>query len=117
MKKKSNKNNFLIISIGAIPAAIFRWQIDQYYIVNIIGCFLLGIINNLYIHKKYKLLFGFAFCGSLTTFSGWSFHMLELISKGFYKEFFFSSMSIIIFGLFAVLLGHFSSNAINKLLK
>ena len=30
-------NKFLFISIGAFPAAIFRWQIDDIYVVNIIG--------------------------------------------------------------------------------
>ena len=79
---------FLVISIGALPAAIFRWQIDQIFIVNLIGCFLLGFINSSSLPKRYKLILGFGFCGSLTTFSGWSFQLFELISQGFYKLFF-----------------------------
>ena len=106
MKTFLKNNNFFIISIGAIPAAIFRWQIDQIFIVNIIGCFLLGFINALSISRKYKLLFGFGFCGSLTTFSGLSFQMFKLINQGFYKLFFLNSIFMVLLGIFAVLLGH-----------
>ena len=100
------KNNFIIISIGAVPAAILRWQIDQIFIVNIIGCFLLGFINSLAISKRYKLILGFGFCGSLTTFSGWSFQLFKLINQGFYKLFVLNSISIVMLGILAVSLGH-----------
>ena len=76
-------NNFIIISVGAVPAAILRWQIDQIFIVNAIGCFLLGFINSLPVSRRYKLMFGFGFCGSLTTFSGLSFQLYKLINQGF----------------------------------
>ena len=84
MSNSLNKNKFLLISIGAVPGALFRWQIDDIFIVNIIGCFLLGMINSLPISRRYKLILGFGFCGSLTTFSGWSFQLFQLISKGLY---------------------------------
>ena len=106
MKIFLKNNNFFIISIDAIPAAILRWQIDQIFIVNIIGCFLLGFINALSISRKYKLLFGFGFCGSLTTFSGLSFQMFKLIDQGFYKLFVLNSIFMVLLGIFAVLLGH-----------
>ena len=100
------KNNFICISIGAVPAAILRLQIDQIFIVNIIGCFLLGFINSLAISKRYKLILGFGFCGSLTTFSGWSFQLFKLINQGLYQLFFLKSISIVMLGIFAVSLGH-----------
>ena len=100
------KNNFIFISIGAAPAAILRLQIDQIFIVNIIGCFLLGFINSLAISKRYKLILGFGFCGSLTTFSGWSFQLFKLINQGFYQLFFLNTISIVMLGIFAVSLGH-----------
>ena len=99
-------NSFIIISIGAVPAAILRWQIDQIFIVNAIGCFLLGFINSLPISRRYKLLFGFGFCGSLTTFSGLSFQLYKLINQGFYKLFFLNSILILTIGLLSVGLGH-----------
>ena len=108
------KNNFIIISIGSIPAAIIRWQLDNIFIVNIAGCFLLGFFNILPIPKRYKLILGFGFCGSLTTFSGWSFQLFELIRQGLYKLFFLNSILLMVFGLFAVALGHrFAEKIIN----
>tara|TARA_B100001029_G_C15025575_1_gene433411 strand:- start:297 stop:641 length:345 start_codon:yes stop_codon:yes gene_type:complete len=106
MQRILKNNNFFIISIGAIPAAIIRWQIDQIFIVNLIGCFLLGLINSSTISKRYKLIFGFGFCGSLTTFSGWSLKLFELIDQGFYKLFFLNSIGMVTLGVFAVGLGH-----------
>ena len=108
------KNNFICISIGAVPAAILRLQIDQLFIVNIIGCFLLGFINSLAISKRYKLILGFGFCGSLTTFSGWSFQLFKLISQGFYKLFFFNLMVNLLMGLFAVCFGYLFAKRINS---
>tara|TARA_B100001029_G_C14822975_1_gene318686 strand:+ start:41 stop:385 length:345 start_codon:yes stop_codon:yes gene_type:complete len=101
------KNKFFLISIGAIPGALIRWQIDDIFIVNIIGCFLLGIINALPISRRYKLIFGFGFCGSLTTFSGWSLNLFQLISQGLYKLFFLNSFIIVLIGFFFVCLGDF----------
>ena len=99
-------NNFIIISVGAVPAAILRWQIDQIFIVNAIGCFLLGFINSLPVSRKYKLIFGFGFCGTLTTFSGLSFQLYKLINQGFYKLFFLNSILILMIGLVSVCFGH-----------
>ena len=50
------KNKYFLISIGAVPGAIFRWQIDDFFIVNTIGCFLLGIINAMPVKRIYKLI-------------------------------------------------------------
>ena len=107
-------NNFFIISAGAVPAAMFRSQIDQIFIVNIVGCFLLGLINSLTISRRYKLFLGFGFCGSLTTFSGWSFQLFNLINQGFYKLFFLNSICFVMLGIVAVALGHmFAKKIIN----
>ena len=99
-------NSFIIISFGAVPAAILRWQIDQIFIVNAIGCFLLGFINSLPVSRRYKLMCGFGFCGSLSTFSGLSFQLYKLINQGFYKLFFLNSILILTIGLLSVGLGH-----------
>ena len=107
-----SKNNLLLISIGAIPAALLRWQIDEIFIVNIIGCFLLGFVNALNISKRYKLIFGFGFCGSLTTFSGWIFQLFDLINNSFYKQFLLSSIFILFMGFISVGLGNFIAKKI-----
>ena len=107
------KNKFILISLGAIPGALFRWQIDEMFIVNLIGCFLVGFINSLDISKRYKLILGVGFCGSLTTFSGWSSHLYELLSQGLYKLFLFNSISIVIVGIFLIGLGHMFAKKLN----
>ena len=100
------KNNyFFLIALGAVPAALLRWQINDNFIVNIIGCFLLGFINSLAISREYKLIYGFGFCGSLTTFSGWSSQLFKLISQGSYKMFFLNSIMLVIIGILSVGLG------------
>tara|TARA_Y100001968_G_scaffold324138_1_gene362913 strand:+ start:805 stop:1149 length:345 start_codon:yes stop_codon:yes gene_type:complete len=106
MVNSLEKNNYFLIALGAVPAAILRWQIDQIFIVNTIGCFVLGFINTLQISKKYKLIFGFGFCGSLTTFGGWSFQLFQLINQGLYKLFFLKSIIAILIGFLAVGSGH-----------
>ena len=105
MRNFVKQNKFLLISLGAFPGALLRWKIDNILIVNIIGCFLLGIINALPISKKYKLIFGFSFCGSFTSFSGWSLQLFQLISQGLYELFFFKSIVIVLIGFFAICLG------------
>ena len=102
-----------MISAGAIPGALLRWQIDQIFIVNIIGCFLLGFFNSLAIPKRYKLTLGVGLCGSMTTFSGWSLHLHHLLSEGLYKLFFLNSISIVLLGVFAIGLGHILAKKLN----
>ena len=114
MNRIIQNNNFLLISIGAFPAAIIRWQIDQIFIVNLIGCFLLGFINSSNLTKRYKLILGFGFCGSLTTFSGWSFKLFKLISQGLYKLFFLNAILVVVFGVFAVGIGDFFGKKITN---
>ena len=85
--KKSLKNEFFIISIGSIIGALVRWKFDDIFVVNNIGCFLLGFVNNLSLSRKIKLLLGFSFCGSLTTFSSWIFKLFNLLQKGLFADF------------------------------
>ncbi len=107
------KNNVVLISIGALPGALTRWQIDDIFIANLIGCFLLGFFNNLTISRRYKLIFGFGFCGSMTTFSGWSFYLYNLINQGLYKIFLFHSILIVLLGIFAISLGYMFAKRLN----
>ena len=106
---------FFIISIIAFPAAILRWKIDQIFVVNIIGCFFLGFVNSLPISRRYKLIFGFGFCGTLTSFSGWSYQLFKLINEGLYKLFFLNSIAVVLIGILAVGLGHFFAKKIINL--
>tara|TARA_Y100001968_G_scaffold57099_1_gene48257 strand:+ start:930 stop:1274 length:345 start_codon:yes stop_codon:yes gene_type:complete len=107
------KETFFLISIGAIPGALFRWLIDEIFVVNLIGCFLFGFINSLNISKKYKLTIGAGLCGSMSTFSGWSFHLYKLLCQGLYNFFLVDSISIVVFAFFAMTLGHIFGKKLN----
>ena len=107
MSKDIKKNTFFLISLGAVSGALLRWQIDEIFVLNMIGCFLLGFFNSLSIQKKYKLILVTGLCGSMTTFSGWSFHLHNLLTHKMYKLFLVNSISSVIIGIFVVGLGHF----------
>ena len=111
------KNTFILISMGAVPGALIRWQIDEMFIVNLIGCFLLGFINSLDISKSYKLILGVGFCGSITTFSGFSFYLYKLLNQGLYKLFLFNSISIVLIGVFAIYLGYIFGGTMKSLIE
>ena len=106
-------NTFFLISVGAIPGALFRWLIDEIFIVNLIGCFLLGFFNSLDILKRYKLTLCVGLCASMTTFSGWSSNLYKLINQGLYKLFLFNSISIVLMGVLAIGLGHIFAKKLN----
>ena len=107
------KNKYFMISIGAIPGALIRWQIDDIFVVNLIGCFVLGFLNSSNIFKKYKLILGIGFCGSMTTFSGWSSQLNNFLYEGLYKLFFVNLISMVFAGIFAVCLGHIFAKKFN----
>ena len=113
MSKDITNNAFFLISLGAIPGALFRWQIDEIFIVNLIGCFFLGFFNSLDILKRYKLTLCVGLCGSMTTFSGWSSHLYNLLNQGLYKLFLFNSISIVLMGVLAIALGHIFAKKLN----
>ena len=117
MGKDIKNNTFFLISVGAIPGALFRWQIDEIFLVNIIGCFLLGLFNSLAISKRFKLILGIGLCGSLTTFSGWSFHLTQLLNQGLYKLFLFNSILMGFMGVLALGLGHILAKRLNSLIE
>tara|TARA_Y100001978_G_C23402175_1_gene295142 strand:- start:234 stop:560 length:327 start_codon:yes stop_codon:yes gene_type:complete len=100
-------SQFFIISAGSIIGSLIRWKINNIYLVNILGCFILGFAKNLNISKKLKLFICFSLSGSLTTFSGWIFDLFQLIRKDLYLMFFFNIGLLLILGYFAVYLGDF----------
>ena len=107
------KNTFFLISIGAIPGALFRWQIDEIFVVNIIGCFLLGFFHSFSISKRYKLTLGVGLCASMTTFSGWSFSLYKLLIQGQYKLFVIQSILNVLMAVFVMSLGYMLGKKLN----
>ena len=72
-----------ILSLGAVPGAFIRWQLDNDLLLNIFGALILGFVFGLPFRKHYHLVIGIGFCGSLTTFSGWMLDSAELLLSGF----------------------------------
>ena len=107
--------SFIFMSIGAIPGVIFRWQLKDIFLVNMIGCILIGLFNSFSFDSRYKLIFCIGFCGSLTTFSGWIFDLFILISDGSYVHALLDTISMLTIGFFAVCFGNLLGKRINKL--
>ena len=104
-----------VISAGSILGSLIRWKIDNVFLVNILGCFIFGFINNLHVSKKFKLFFCFSFCGSLTTFSGWILELLNILNKGFYFLFILNVSLFLVIGYFAIYFGYSLSANLRKL--
>ncbi len=115
MNINNQTQKVFLISIGAIPGAIIRWQLDEIFIVNMIGCFLIGLFNSLYLDSKYKLIFCIGFCGTLTTFSGWISNLFLLISNGLYIHLFIATASMLTMGFCAICLGNLLAKQIKRL--
>ena len=77
----------LLVGVGAVPGALFRWQLaldlgDQNLLANVLGAALLGLLAGLPAAPRRQLLLGIGFCGSLTTFSSWMLAAMKQLSSG-----------------------------------
>ena len=69
--------NYMLVCLGALPGTYLRWAIDDHFIVNVIGSFLIGILSCLPDKREMKIILIFGFCGSLTSFSGWIYEVFD----------------------------------------
>lgn len=74
------------------------------FLVNIIGCFLIGFIYGLsekngWLTSEIRLFLATGFCGGFTTFSTFSFESLDLLQSGAYFYFFLYILLSIIVGI------------------
>ena len=114
---KYNLDKFYLIALGSIPGAFIRWQVNNDFIVNFCGAFLIGLLVSLSLKSKWNLILGVGFCGSLTTFSGWILDSFLLINNGLsLKAFYLISMTFLC-GLSAVAIGFFIGRKINLLMQ
>ena len=101
MPLRTELQEVLLVSLGAVPGALLRWQValhlaDRNVLVNVVGAALLGLLAGLPAAPRRQLLVGIGFCGSLTTFSSWMLDAMRLISVGKVVE---------AFGLMGITLG------------
>ena len=80
------------------------------FIVNVLGCLLIGLILGLSVKTNYltsnqTLLFATGFCGGFTTFSTFAFEKHSLLTSGEFIGFFTYLISSVVVGILAVALG------------
>ena len=99
------RNKYLMISVGAIFGAIFSWKIDDILLVNTLGCFIFGLLSELKVSKNIKLLIGFGFTGSLTSFSSWISKLFFIFQDSSYIKFILNIFLFLLLGCLMLFIG------------
>ena len=119
--------NLILVAIGGASGSVLRYLIHwivskktfstfpyQTFIVNIIGCLIIGILvgylaKNQSQNETLKLLLITGFCGGFTTFSAFGLENVNMIQNQNYQlAFIYTSLSLVL-GILAVSLGIFIS--------
>jgi CrcB protein len=117
--------NIFLVAIGGASGSVLRYLIHcfiakktvsnfpyQTFIVNIVGCFLIGILvgylaKNQAQNETLKLLLITGFCGGFTTFSAFGLENINMIqNQNYLLAFIYTSLSLIL-GILAVGFGIF----------
>ncbi|MCO5249279.1 MAG: fluoride efflux transporter CrcB [Chitinophagales bacterium] len=120
--------SILLVGLGGGAGSIMRYIVAvimpksltksfpfQTFIVNIIGCFLIGLLvgwmeRDVLVNSNLKLLFITGFCGGFTTFSTFSSESLGLMLGGNYS----TSILYMFLSLLLGLIGVWAGIAISK---
>jgi fluoride exporter len=112
-------NNFILVAIGGASGAMLRYAFSfvkttatfpwQTMLVNIIGCFFIGIFITLYKTNKIEnttyLLLATGVCGGFTTFSTFSAESLYLLQNDKFLYFSIYILASVFIGLLATYTG------------
>ncbi|MEU7135135.1 fluoride efflux transporter CrcB [Streptomyces sp. NPDC046261] len=87
--------NWLLVIAGAMVGAPLRYLTDRFvqsrhdsvfpwgtFVVNVVGCFVMGVLTGAIADEQWRLLLGTGLCGALTTYSTFSYETLRLAEDG-----------------------------------
>ena len=112
--------NFLLVGAGGFLGSILRYGAGfivknvQFpfatFIVNILGCFIIGLVYGLAVRDpnfpmESKLFLATGICGGFTTFSTFAFENMNLMNSGHYLNVLFYCLGSVILGTAAVFAG------------
>src|ERR1700674_3418638 len=113
-------NNLLIIAFGGALGSVSRYGCQKWiyqlyphpfpfgtFLVNISGCFLIGLFFGLsekgnLLNPEWRLFLTTGFCGGFTTFSTYSFETISLLRNGDYSYAFIYITASVLVGIIAV---------------
>jgi len=116
------KNLLLIAAAGGV-GTIFRYLCQKYlyawyphpfpigtFVVNIFGCFLIGLIYSLsekgnLLSPEWRLILVTGFCGGYTTFSTFAYENITLLKRGDFLYFGLYSVGSVVIGILFTYLG------------
>lgn len=115
----------LLIILGAAVGAPLRYLGDRAVqnrhdsvfpwgtlIINLSGCLILGALTGAALSSPWMTLAGTGFCGTLTTYSTFSFETVRLAEQRAYLYAAFNVIVSVLAGLGAVLLGYTATQAL-----
>ena len=107
-----NQKNYVYIFIASCLATYLRLNIDNNFIISIIGSFFVGFIVNkrLSSSREKILLSGFFSC--FTSFSGFIYFLYKILNQGDWIKFIIFFNLIIIVNLFTMFTGFWISRKI-----
>ena len=113
----------LLIGSGGLIGSVFRYLLSNYltkafpsafpygtFIVNILGCLLIGIIFGIsekysWLTPEWRLFLATGICGGFTTFSAFAYENMKLLQEGNFLVFALYSIGSFALGLLAVFAG------------
>jgi len=111
-------SNILLVGIGGIVGCVARYLVTEKIIsnfpfgtltVNIVGCFLIGVIYGLAdqgaMTAERRILLATGFCGGFTTFSAFSIETVRLMQNGEFALAALNAVGSVVIGMFATYLG------------
>lgn len=110
-------SNILLIGLGGAAGSILRYACQRFgntsfpygtFLVNIAGCFLIGMIWGLSVKgmdEERKLLLATGFCGGFTTFSAFTMEGVQMMAENRWLAFALYTGGSVVVGLLATFLG------------